>query len=380
MYVPPWPGLTLGNLLGRNSSTELPYPLNAPRRNAFYVARSGIYHLFRALHLKAGDVVLTPDYYSGNEVGAMKAAGATIVHYPIGANFEPDLKVLADLVRLHRPRIIYVIHYLGWPQPMEQIDQLCRLNGSLLVEDCALAMLSSSDGIPLGSRGHYSVFCLYKSLPVPNGGLLVQNAPDVPELSSLQMEPCPPLGTLGRSAELALESLRSRSNTVGKALFGIKQGVGTMLRAARCRHVPVGDIGWNIGNVNVGMSPLSDKVMSGLDYDDIRKRRRENFHLMRQELRGVVKMVREDLADGVCPLFFPILVKNKSAAAQALQQRGIGAVDFWNDRQDNPSIGRYARHLREHLLELPIHQGVEPAQVQYIAGEVHKLKLEPAPC
>src|SRR5262249_29317187 len=136
----------------------------------------------------------------------------------------------------------------------------------------------------------------------------------------------------------------------------------------------------NIGNVNVGMSPVSNAVMSNLDYDEIRRRRRENFHLMRQELSGAVSMVREDLDEGVCPLFFPILVKNKPEAVKSLQARGIGAIDFWNDRQHNPDIGRGARHLRAHLMELPIHQDVSAGQVQYIAREVRKLRLEPAPC
>ena len=40
----------------------------------------------------------------------------------------------------------------------------------------ALSLLSEPDGEPLGSFGDWSIFCLYKTLPVPNGALLVQNA------------------------------------------------------------------------------------------------------------------------------------------------------------------------------------------------------------
>jgi dTDP-4-amino-4,6-dideoxygalactose transaminase len=379
MYVASWPGLTFRNV-GSAATDRLPYPLTAPRQHAFCVARSGIYHLFRALNLTPADSVLVPDYYSGNEVGAMAATGASLVHYPILRNFEPDLQALTQLIQNRRPRVVYVIHYLGWPQPMREITALCRRFNCILVEDCALAMLSAWEDHPLGTLGDYSVFCLYKSLPVPNGGLLVQNTPGLPSLAGVQMEPCPWMGTVGRSAELALESLRSRSNLFGKVLFGIKQAGGRVLRSARMRHVPVGDIGWNIGNVNVGMSPVSNAVMARLDYDEIRRRRRENFLLMAQELRGTVPVVRDDLEDGVCPLFFPILVKNKSAAVMNLKRQGIGAVDFWNDRQDNPHIGPVARHLREHLMELPIHQDVSAAQVQHIAALVRRMRLEPAPC
>jgi dTDP-4-amino-4,6-dideoxygalactose transaminase len=344
------------------------------------VARSGIYHLFRKLQLKPDEIVLAPDYYSGNEIAAIKAADASIVYYPVRRNLEPDVDALSRLARQHHPRVIYVIHYLGWPQPMEQIAALCREQGSILIEDCALSMLSETAGKPLGTFGDYSVFCLYKTLPVPNGGLLVQNNGALPGLNGLQLEPCPPIAAAGRSAELAFEAVRSRWDRVGKMLFDLKQAIGRKLRSAKVRHVPVGDIGWNLSNVNLAMSSISDKVMGGLDYEQIRRKRRENFVFLREKLNGRVKLLREDLPEGVCPLFFPILVRDKAAAARALQHQGIGAVEFWNDPQSNPHIGPDAWYLRSHVLELPIHQDVSRPQLEYIADQVLRLRLEPAPC
>ncbi len=373
MYVSSWPGLTLRELRPSRVEGKLPFPLNSENRLDFCVARSGIYHLFRALRFKKGEVVLVPDYHSGNEVSAIRAAGATIVYYPILRNLEPDLEALARLAKLS-PRVIYVIHYLGWPQPMKEIEALCRERGSLLIEDCALSLLSETDERPLGSFGDYSVFCLYKTLPVPNGGLLVQNRNLLGDLAALELERCPRAAAAGRSAELALEAVRSRSDRIGKVLFGIKRACGHMLRAARVRQVPVGNIGWNVADVNIAMSSISNTVMGGLEYDEIRRRRRENFVLMQRRLEGRVTMLRKDLQEGVCPLFFPILVEDKHAAAQALWQRGIGAVEFWNEGDG----GTDARYLRAHVLELPIHQDVTRSQVEYIADQVLRLELQPA--
>ena len=129
---------------------------------------------------------------------------------------------------------------------------------------------------------------------------------------------------------------------------------------------------------DISFSP--EVVDRSLDYEYIRERRRRNFLLLRDMLQGRVRMLREDLEEGVCPLFFPILVKDKHAAAQSLWQENIGAVEFWNDRQDNPAIGPDARYLRAHVLELPIHQDVTTAQVEYTAQQVLRLELEPAPC
>ena len=381
MYVSSWPGLTAREFYRSRSNRSFPFLLNADNRLAFCVARSGIYHLFRALRFKKGDVVLVPDYHSGNEVFAIRAAGASIVYYPILRNLEPDMEALSGLAKLN-PRAIYVIHYLGWPQPMKDIEALCRERGSLLIEDCALSLLSETDQGPLGSFGDYSVFCLYKTLPVPNGGLLVQNRNILGDLANLELERCPHTAAAGRGSELVLEAVRSRSDNIGKVLFGIKRSFGQMLRAARVRQVPVGNIGWNVADVNIAMSSISQTVMGGLEYDQIRRKRRENFLLMQHRLEGRVTMLRNDLKEGVCPLFFPILVEDKHAAARALWQRGIGAVEFWNegDPQADGQSGSDARYLRAHVLELPIHQDVTPSQVEYIAEQVLRLELEPAQC
>ena len=379
MYVSSWPGLTGRELWRSRMDQSLPFPLNSGNRHSFCVARSGIYHLFRALRFKKGDVVLVPDYHSGSEVFAIRAAGASIVYYPILRNLEPDLEALSRLARLH-PRAIYVIHYLGWPQPMKEIETLCREQGSLLIEDCALSMLSETDRGPLGSFGDYSIFCLYKTLPVPNGGLLVQNRNILSELAEIELQRCPHTAAAGRGSELVLEALRSRSDHIGKVLLGIKRAFGQVLRAARVRHIPVGNIGWNVADVNIAMSSISQRVMAGLEYDQIRTKRRENYLLMQRRLEGRVAMLRSDLDEGVCPLFFPILVQDKHTAARALWQRGIGAVEFWNegDPEANGDGGSDAQYLRSHVLELPIHQDVTRLQVEYIAAQVLSLELQPA--
>ena len=197
-------------------------------------------------------------------------------------------------------------------------------------------------------------------------------------LRALELQRCPQTTAIGRSAELALEALRSRADLMGKALFGIKRAFGRLLRAADVRQVPIGNIGWNLGDVNVAMSSICNTVMKRLDYDRIRRQRRENFQLLRQRLQGRVTMLREDLEEGVCPLFFPILVRDKHAAARALWQRGIGAVEFWNEVRPlaERDSGPEAQYLRAHVLELPIHQDVGPSQVEYIADQVLRLELQ----
>src|SRR5882672_1826646 len=241
MYVATWPSLDAHYLFRPPTAEAPPFPFNAPHRLYSYVARNGIYQLFRALRFKAEDVVLVPDYHSGVEVWAMRAASASLRYYRIDRAMEPDLDELRRLCALGA-RALYVIHYLGWPQPMAEIAALCAEYGLILIEDCALSLLSEPQGRPLGSTGDYAVFCLYKTLPIPNGGLLIGKAPLPGDLARLDQRACGAASVAGRGVELMLEGFRSRSDSLGRTLQRIKRGAGAALTSLGVARLPVGDI------------------------------------------------------------------------------------------------------------------------------------------
>lgn len=371
MYIPSWPCLTSSQLLFGESLRPLPFPLKAASKKYFYVARNGIYHLFRALGLASQENVLVPDYHSGNETSAMRAAGVNIRFYPIRRDLQPDFEALERLCG-PETRALYVIHFMGWPQPMNRLVEFCRARGLLLIEDCALSFLSELEGRPLGSFGEYAVYCLYKTLPIPNGAVLVQNRGHLHKLESLK--PLEPkwVSVLGRSSELLLESFRSRFPLPGAMLAGIKAAVGSTLTALSIERERVGNIGFDLDKVDTGMSSLCHWLLAHFDYEMIRSRRRENFQGLAHRLWGKINLLPVKLAEGVCPLFFPILVEDKKAVAADLTRHGIGVVELWNegDPEANGADSEDALFLRKHVLELPIHQNVSEAQLDYIAREV----------
>lgn len=377
VWMPAWQGLgfeVLGRPRGRK---ETPFPFSVPDATYFYRARHAIYHLFRALRFGPKDTILAPDYHSGNEVGAMRATGAKLRFYRINRRLEPDLDQLDKLSR-SGVRALFVIHYLGWPQPMRELVALCRKRGILLVEDCALALLSGMDGRPLGGFGDFAIYCLYKTLPVPNGGLLLQNAAPLHGLDRLAWESCGMASVGGQTAELVVRRIRGRWAAVGGALSAAKGGFGRALRVLPAKRVTVGDIGFNLSDVNTRISGLSRHLLKHFDYEGIRARRQANFLRMRDQLQGQVTMLRDDLEPGVCPLFFPILVRDKAAAAAALWSRGIEAVQFWNygDPEAATEEGPEARYLRAHVLEIPIHQDIGSDQIDYATRQILDLNLQ----
>lgn len=378
MHVPTWPCLSPAHLFSPKSAGEPPpFPLDASCRKNFFAARYGIYQLFRALQLQKDEVVLVPDYHHGNEVRAIRAAGVNIRFYRINQYLEPDLE---QVERLCTPnaRALYVIHFVGWPQPIEQFEAICRKRGMLLIEDCALSLLSESNGKHLGTFGNYSIYCLYKTLPVPNGGLLVQNNNVLPDVARLELRPCNTISAASRSVDLTLEWLRSRSDGLGKTAALLKKALGTMSDTLGIKRLPIGNTGFDVKHAHVGASALTDLLLKRFDYRQIRLQRRSNYRYMVEKLAGKAAILRADLPEGVCPLFLPILVPDKQATAHALWQRGIGAVEFWNE--GDPEViedqSPDSHFLRKHLLELPIHQDITPAQMDYMTNHLLRLNIQ----
>ena len=78
-FVPTYQGLSAADLVRGGGREAECFPFTVPHRLPFYRARNAIYHLFRALvETNPGLTVLAPDYNSGNEILAIRAAGAAV--------------------------------------------------------------------------------------------------------------------------------------------------------------------------------------------------------------------------------------------------------------------------------------------------------------
>src|SRR5690606_41122268 len=115
---------------------------------------------------------------------------------------------------------VYLIHYVGFPGPVEELAAICEERGVRLIEDCALALLSCLGERPRGSFGHAAVFCLYKTLPTPNGGVLVLRHP--PAIRLPEGERPNLASTAGPMLASMLQRLELRTGHLGRV---IRRGV-----------------------------------------------------------------------------------------------------------------------------------------------------------
>jgi dTDP-4-amino-4,6-dideoxygalactose transaminase len=174
-----------------------------------------------------------------------------------------------------------------------------------------------------------------------------------------------------------LERLRCHANGFGEALLGLKRTLGGVSRGLGAKRLPIGNTGFEWSHLNIRASAFSNFLLQQFEYQEIVRRRRANYLYLADQFDGKATALFPSLDAGVCPLFFPILVRDKHAAALRLWERGIGAVEFWNEGDPESAGDQFAHshYLRKHVLELPIHQDVSSAQLEHIAREALQLEL-----
>ncbi len=337
----------------------------------FYMARAGVAHAVKHVLREGARTVLMPAYHHGVEVEAVRAAGAEVAFYQVDSAMRIDLGDVRRKLDDKNICALYVTHFVGFAQPIEEAVALAHARGVPLVEDCALALLSRAhDGRPLGSFGDAAIFCLYKTLPVPHGGLLLAPRLPAPDSSS------PPLGaTLRHAAGLVLAHLELNGGEFGAALRGAARAAGHRTVDAIVENVQTGTMHLHHEELALGGSRLVEWILPHIDLEMVAVKRRRNFRRLAESLDGIAPIVGAPLAPGCCPLFLPIRVRDKPAALAALRARGIDAIDFWSSGDPAADAAQFpaAAQLRREILELPCHQSLDDDAIDFVARAVKQV-------
>jgi len=159
---------------------------------------AGLHLLVRALGLGQGDEVLVPSFTFAASVNAILYEKAT----PVFVDVEPDTYTLdpEDLRRKITPRTraIMVVDTFGHPAEWDEILDIARNHGLLLIDDACEALGAEYRGKKLGRFGDGAVFAFYpnKQMTTGEGGMVVTDNPVSPGWCAVSVtrggEPCLP--------------------------------------------------------------------------------------------------------------------------------------------------------------------------------------------
>jgi dTDP-4-amino-4,6-dideoxygalactose transaminase len=324
-----------------------------------------------------GEEVLLPSFICDSVLGPIEAVGASPRFYPTGPLLEIDAQRIQDSLTPSTAAVL-APHYYGAPARLDDILALCNERGIWLIEDCAHALFSSDGQTPLGRRGHAAIFSPWKSLPLPDGGILALNDPRLD-----RPDPLPEHGALELAARLAYRSLPTIETAIGWSprLWLLSRGD---LRGSIQDRDRSPDFRREMG------SHFSYQMLQRADGDFIRHKRRENFMRLAKAaasqpyLRTVFPtgghggpLYGADLAlaDGVCPLGLPVLCDDREHARRHFLQRGINVRAYWERLPAEVTEAEFpdAHKLSREILILPVHQSMTEQQLDHVAAAIATL-------
>ena len=125
--------------------------------------------------LEKGDVVLTPAFDCDSTLTPYRVLGLTFEFYRSDPyTFEVDIEDIKNRIT-PKVKLLHIINHFGMPQPWDSLLDLRKETGLPILEDNAFSLFSAFKGKPFGSLGDFSIFSLYKMLPVIDGGMLRVN-------------------------------------------------------------------------------------------------------------------------------------------------------------------------------------------------------------
>lgn len=363
VFLPLMPGIGIPQLVRRPRRQLLASFVGA---DAFWTSngRSALLWVVRLASRPGREVVLLPGYICKSVTDALSAHGVRMRFYRIDGRLRPDVEHIKTLVD-SRVCAIMIVHYFGFPQDTASVSAVCADASAWLVEDCAHALFSRTNGQPVGRAGDAAIFSLSKTLPAPDGGFLVVNRRSGPRRVPLpRLRDALPCGRW--PARKLLRALaRPAEPVIGRPPAGFWRGpqaTGT----SRSDH-------GSMPPVDEPASPLARRIALTTRQDIIR-RRRQNYSVLARMLGDLpgCELVYPSLPKGTCPWVFPLLVRDRERLRRALTRKGIPAMRWPGPLPDGVANGDFphCHRLAAELMYLPVHQDLTARHMKLIARAV----------
>jgi len=302
--------------------------------------------------------ILIPAYSPQGVISPIKRFGLRYRCYDINPDFSLNSEEIKGRIT-DKTKAILIIHNFGFPQDIKMIKEICEVNGLRLIEDCAQGFLSRyENGTLLGEYGDFSVFSLTKTLKIQDGAVLSTLSANSYSGNGIKFEIRPTL--LSRVYQTLRKRAIQSESPVGKSvLYKVSY------------HL--------LNSFLVSPVPMSDSAMSDLekvDFEEIIRRRRENFKMYLDFISefGVSENKRvflpfPSLKQGTCPFGFPLLVESgeRDVIYNRLKKEGIYCLkskgwDLIQEQEANKFPNSW--RIIKQILILPVSQDTSEGTVE----------------
>ena len=315
--------------------------LGAKHAVAVSSGTAALHSVLMALGVKAGDEVVVPSFTFVATANVVLASGARPVFVDTKADYNMDPRGLERAIT-RKTRAVIPVPVVGYPSDMDEIREIAAARSVPVVEDAAESMGATYRGAQTGRLSAAGCFSMYASKVVTSGegGAVSTDDDDLADRLRLVRNH----GMVHHNDARHL-GFNYRLPEMGAAVSSVqmdKLGVFLEARARNARYL--------------------DEKVSSLDGVSFTQRSADRTH--------------------VYYLYTLYLEKHRDRVLKALNDAGVGAAVYFKvpvhrtELYSGLGYGRKAlkstEAASEHVLSLPVHPAVGPAEIERVAGEFLK--------
>lgn len=291
---------------------------------ALNYARNALLYLCKA---KGIHKIVIPKFLCNSVSTVCKKNGILYRYYNIGLDLLPeDLKIDQD-------EWLYLVNYYGQLKN-EQIQVLQAKYEHIIVDNVQAFFQLPVENVD-------TIYTCRKFFGVPDGAFLYTDA-------LLQVE-------LSRD-----ESFEKMHYLLGRYERSASEFYGEYVQSER-----------DIENAPLKlMSRLTRNLLCGIDYETVKKRRRENFQMLHKAF-GSVNRLKLAVPEGA--FMYPLYIADGARIRKALQQEKIYIPTLWWDVFDVCSADELEYDLAENILPLPVDQRYGKEEIKIVCDVIKGL-------
>lgn len=346
--------------LGGARDSGLPAVDDLPHLRLLTSGRAALFAAMKALGVQPGDGVLAPSYHCPTLVAPLRATGALVQFYPLGADGLPALDAVHPAPGT---KAIVVAQLFGLPQSLAAVRAWCDEHGIALVEDCAHSFFGQAGERAVGHWGDLATASVSKFFPVAEGGLLASARP----LPALTLQPGGARQQVKAWVDLLERSSEQRRltglNTALGALFRLKNGPPRPPSSSTPREANEAEL---MAECDLARSeqapPALTRSLFGLPRERIVARRRAHYdtlYRLTQDLPGA-RPLFGPLPAQAGPYVMPLWVddaERADAAYAALRVAGCAVFRWDRIWPGTPDLlDDHGARWRRQVLQLLCHQ------------------------
>jgi len=311
--------------------------------------RDAIWYSIRSLGLSFSDEVMLPAYLCKEVVKPFVEAGVGIKFYKVKRTLAIDLEDITTKISSKTKAILF-INYFGFPQPLELIQKLRERYQGYLIEDNVQALLTQFSGYPLNGFGDIVFSSYRKFIPTPDGACL-----------SFKNLRGPLLKVISKTS-------------FGHFKFIVLRLLGLLLKYFNDKKSIFFDLAEKEIDVYPKPAPISrisSWLLKKVDFDECIVKRRKNYEFLLSAFKHdeSVRPLYTELQRGVCPLGFPMLVKNRDQMRDHLIRNRIYPPIHWElpgEIDEKEFSGEW--EISRNILTIPIDQRYDEDNMKYIVS------------